>query len=321
MSDYVLSVRRVDKDGKFENEPGKSRYLRVPGNRLPKVRYEIEKADWVQHVLKEAQTGTDENGDPVGDVLFYVHGYNNSTDVVMRRHRQLKENLEAVGYQGAVVSFDWPSDQKAINYLEDRTDAKISSLQLVTDGIMLLSKAQSKGCRINVHVLAHSMGAYVVREAFDDADDRPAVASVAWTASQVCLAGADISSRSMAAGSSKTSSLYRRSVRITNYYSRFDSVLKLSNVKRVGVARRLGRVGLPDVTSSKSVDIDCSNYFATLDEDANDFIGSFSHSWYIGDMTFIRDLFYTIQGDIDRNAIPTRDVRVENRLELKALAV
>lgn len=36
---------------------------------------------------------------------------------------------------------------------------------------------------MHVHVLAYSMGAFVVREAFDDADDRRRIAAVNWTVS------------------------------------------------------------------------------------------------------------------------------------------
>ena len=58
----------------------------------------------------------------------------------MKRHRQLKQDLQSVGYKGAVMSFDWPSADSPLNYLEDRHDAKITAMQLVTDGIRLLAK-------------------------------------------------------------------------------------------------------------------------------------------------------------------------------------
>jgi esterase/lipase superfamily enzyme len=70
-----------------------------------------------------------------GDILIFIHGYNNSQDIVMKRHRQLKADLALAGWQGAVVSFDWPSADMTLNYLEDRHDAKQTALQLVTDGI------------------------------------------------------------------------------------------------------------------------------------------------------------------------------------------
>ena len=56
-----------------------------------------------------------------------------------------------------------------------------------------------------MHVLAHSMGAYVVREAFDDADDTADIAQKSWSVSQVMLVGVDVSVASLAAGNPKSS--------------------------------------------------------------------------------------------------------------------
>ena len=47
---------------------------------------------------------------------------------------------------------------------------------LVKHGIHAFAKMQESACKIDMHVLAHSMGAYVVREAFDNADDTADIA-------------------------------------------------------------------------------------------------------------------------------------------------
>ena len=47
---------------------------------------------------------------------------------------------------------------------------------LVKHGIHAFAKMQEPACKIDMHVMAHSMGAYVVREAFDDADDTADIA-------------------------------------------------------------------------------------------------------------------------------------------------
>jgi esterase/lipase superfamily enzyme len=221
------------------------------------------------------------------------------------------------GYAGVVASFDWPSADSALNYLEDRSDAKQTAIRLVTDCIAPFSVVQSPGCRVNVHVLAHSTGAYVVREAFDDADDRPRIAAANWTASQVVFIGADVSAKSMAAGNAKSSSLYRHCVRLTNYSNPFDAVLKLSNVKRIGVAPRVGRVGLPEGVPDKAVNVDCGRYYAAHEAEMQ-VLGAKSHSWHIGDPVFTRDLVFTLEGDIDRRAIPTREVGAGGEVFLKS---
>lgn len=174
---------------------------------------------------------------------------------------------------------------------------------------------------MNVHLLAHSTGAFVIREAFDDADDHKSLARHNWTVSQIAFISADVSAKSMGEKDSKSSSLYRHCIRLTNYTNKFDKVLKLSNIKRVGVAPRVGRIGLPDDAPDKAVEVDCSDYFASLKEpprSGNAFKGTWEHSWHIGNDVFFKDLYHVLRGDEDRHMIPTRERLVRNRLKLTA---
>lgn len=319
MNDFVVSARRV-RQGAFEAEPGPSRMLVVPADAkepLPghgRLGETWIKA-WLQQLLAEAIWSTDERtGAERGDILVYVHGYNNSAAEVIKRHRRLKADLTSIGWKGVLVSFDWPSDNKTVGYLEDRHDAKRSAMQLVTDLIALLAAKQTPDCAVNTHIIAHSMGAYVVREAFDDADDAK-LENNCWMISQLCLIAADVSAASLSDGHASSASLYRHCSRLTNYFSFADSVLKLSNVKRVGVAPRAGRVGLPELAPQRAVDIDCSAYHQALLTDparqANDqphgFLGNQDHSWFIGNRVFTLDLFETLKGDLDRSIIAARE--------------
>jgi len=317
MGDYVICVRR-QRRGEFIAEPGPTKFLEVPPGQLPHKDFVITRRTWVDKVMAEARPGADRTAEhPPGDILVFIHGYNNPLETVMWRHRQLRRDLEAAGFDGAVVSFDWPSDKLALNYLEDRSDAKVTAIRLVDDCIRLFSTNQMRGCEINVHLLAHSTGAYVIREAFDDADDRRSVASFNWTVSQICLIGADVSQRSMAADNAKSSSIFRHCVRLTNYQNPYDSVLKLSNVKRVGVAPRLGRVGLPADAPDKAVNVNCGEYFKTLHESSATFTGAFDHSWHVGDPVFTEDLLNTIRGDVDRSYLSTRVRKADGSLFLQ----
>ncbi|MEL7013598.1 MAG: alpha/beta hydrolase, partial [Pseudomonadota bacterium] len=126
---YIMSVRSISK-GEFRSEPGATHFLKVPGNSTPTPAHAIAKSTWIKEVMAEAKTG-EENGEAVGDILFYVHGYNNSPKDVAVRHRKLVKGLGKHGFKGVVVSFDWPSANTAINYLEDRHDAKQTMLRLV----------------------------------------------------------------------------------------------------------------------------------------------------------------------------------------------
>ncbi len=307
MSDFVISARNVRR-GAFGSEPAKSRFLLVPGDRSPSPEQSTRRKAWLDAVLSEAHVTTDpDTGQPCGDITIFVHGFNTSTDELITRHRQFKTALSDAGYPGAFVSFDWPSADVAINYLEDRSDAKISALNLVSDGIALLTRRQFRQCEFRLHVVAHSMGAYVVRSAFDDADDRPGIAASNWTVSQVCFLGADVSSASLHLSDARSRSLYRHCTRLTNYQNPYDRILKLSNVKRAGVAPRAGRRGLPEGHPEKAINIDCGEHY--IETYAN--TGDNGHSWYFEDRAVLLDIVETLSGEKGRRVIASR--RVDSR--------
>lgn len=253
-----------------------------------------------------------DTGRDCGDITVFVHGFNTSTAELIERHRQFRAALTGAGYEGAFVSFDWPSDDIAINYLEDRTDAKLSALNLVRDGISLLARRQFRECDFRLNLIAHSMGAYVVREAFDDADDRPGIAASNWTVSQICFLGADVSSGSMAFQDSRSRSLYRHCTRLTNYQNPFDRILKLSNVKRAGVAPRAGRRGLPEEIPAKAVNVNCGDRF----REAYGATDDNGHSWYFSDAVVLRDLVETLSGAADRSVIAARRLDARGAMHL-----
>ncbi len=266
MDDYVLSVRAV-RNGAFVAEVGPSKFLVVPPGQSPAPSQAITQSAWYKAV-RAAAAWQNERGEARGDLLFVVHGYNLSVAEVIQRHRRLKEDLIALGFKGVIVSFDWPSDDKALAYLPDRHRAKEAAFRLVADGIAYLSAQQTPACTINIHVFGHSTGAYVIREAFDDADDNELL-NMSWTVSQTLFAAGDVSALSMAAGNGKSNSLYRHCIRLTNYASRYDQALDLSNVKRLGVAPRAGRIGLPDHAPQQAVNVDCTAYYEKLADDAS----------------------------------------------------
>jgi hypothetical protein len=114
-SDYVICVRDVS-EGSFTDDPGTTRYLELPEDTAANTpdnplspTQAINRKDWFQKVMAEARTGINpQDATEFGDVLVFIHGYNNPQKIVMQRHRQLKADLRAIGYQGSVVSFDWP---------------------------------------------------------------------------------------------------------------------------------------------------------------------------------------------------------------------
>src|SRR5262249_30210721 len=155
-SDYIICVRDVSK-GQFIAEPGTTRYLELPEDSWDKTpenpllpTQAISRMEWFRKVMAEAMVGTNpQDQTEFGDVLVFIHGCNSSQQIVLQRHRMLKANLRSLGYTGAVVSFDWPSSDQTLNYLEDRSDAKATALALVDDAITAFVNYQQTNCKIN----------------------------------------------------------------------------------------------------------------------------------------------------------------------------
>ena len=331
MTNYFISVRNVknskSSDISFGNEPGRTRYLEVPDREIPHPElHKMTRTNWLKAVLSRAKVGEyDENhpraGYSYGDILIFVHGYNNSMEAVMKRHDLLQSRLKEQGFKGTIISFDWPSATQTLNYLEDRSDAKATAMKLVRDGIAILAKNQliqdTNKCDIDVHLLGHSTGAYVIREAFYEAGHNRSLSRINWQVSQIALIGGDIARDSFCMSDSKSQGLFNHATRITNYQNPFDAALKMSNVKRLGLAPRVGRVGLPENAPQNVVNVNVGKHWAGLNQNDSAASGNWSHSWHFDDPLFAKDLFLTLQGDIDRTSIPTRKV-VKGKLILQA---
>jgi esterase/lipase superfamily enzyme len=310
---FLICTRAVDENGGFLPEPGTTTFLKVP---VAQKKYSsadaISREAWQKRVIAAADGKEDEITGSTGDVLFFVHGYNNDIATVLWRTRALQESLSAQGWKGLVVGFDWPSDNSTLNYLEDRYDAAQVAQRLVDDALQVLIQAQfpadpqARPCTINVHLLGHSTGAYVIMEAFSNAAKKGALFKTSWRIGQVVFIGGDVSSTSLCADSDWAAPMYERIFRLTNYSNRFDKVLGVSNMKRLGTAPRAGRVGLSQDVPVKAVNVDCSEYFQTKDPAQSVFVGTFNHSWHIGDPEFALDLALTLEGEMDRQVIPTR---------------
>jgi hypothetical protein len=68
---------------------------------------------WVKEVQDIADGNPNQNSISIaGDVLVFIHGYNNGLDIIMQRQRQLAKDLEAEGWKGIVIGFDWPTETR-----------------------------------------------------------------------------------------------------------------------------------------------------------------------------------------------------------------
>lgn len=303
MTKFFITVRSVAGDA-FGNDLGAIRYLAVPDGQTPAPSHAIRQRAWVGQVMDTF--GRNDKGVVTGSLLFFVHGFNVGIADVDTEQNQVRTGL-ADKFKCTIVSFDWPSWRDTFAYIPELDTAKKTAIDLVNAGVKPLLAAQNNGCRIAVHVLCHSMGAYVTREALDHADDGTATGTD-WMINQLTMIAGDIDAGDFVPGNKDTESMLGHTYRLTNYFNKYDEVLQISNVKRAGVAPRAGRVGLPDNAPANTVNVDCSAHFATIrrPSDGLEAAASWSHSWYFADQNFYADLAETLSGAVDRAVVTGR---------------
>lgn len=313
---YFICARNIVGNS-FGSEPGELKYLKIKKNATEATPDDIiDSAVWIKEVAALASANTDARLGDAGDILIFVHGYNNTPGEVLDRHKLLETTLAAEKFKGVVCSFDWPSDNSILNYWEDRTDAYNTASNLISGGITQLAQAQKNGCATNIHLLAHSTGAYVVQQAFCRAKTIGTLFKHDWRIGQVAFIAADLGSNSLDKDDQESAEMFKRSMRITNYSNGFDHVLAVSNAKRLGVSPRAGRVGIPKDAAPNVVNVDCSDYFCGTNPDTYPQTGTYAHSWHFANPVFARDLVLTLTGGMDRNVIPTREFKANVGLTL-----
>ena len=91
------------------------------------------------------------------DLLLYVHGYAETFESAAAGAAGL---ADAIGFQGRVALFSWPSGGRLISYAYDRESALWSR-----DGLAEVLRAMAANPAAGkVHIIAHSMGAFLTLE-------------------------------------------------------------------------------------------------------------------------------------------------------------
>ncbi len=98
------------------------------------------------------------------DILFFVHGYNNTTSDALLR---LGQFVEDSGFEGVAVLFDWASAAQITRYVYDLNSAMIARREVKTIG-QILARTNAEG----YDVFAHSMGGFLIMEAIRDQSAR-----------------------------------------------------------------------------------------------------------------------------------------------------
>jgi esterase/lipase superfamily enzyme len=311
----MITTRRATND----KAVGPARYLTFDDAAGPEQDLGANPRRWLTQLMAGfPKSAVNPAGNPVrvGDILFLVHGFNVDHGSARNFHMKCVEGLAKAGWTGQLISYDWPSDGLVFAYLPDRANARAAASALVSNGIRILEQAQQEDCTVNVHVLSHSMGGFVVQQAFTWAyQDVPAD----WKIGQVLFASADVDHTVFSAGQFSASMFDKHAGRLTAYCNSYDKALVVSNAKRLDLAPRMGRVGLPDDAPAMMCEVDCSDFFHTAYPDLLQQLSpDTSHGFYFDQPEFWQDVVLTLAGGIDRSVFPTRTAEaLANRFALK----
>lgn len=163
---------------------------------------------------------------PNRQLMMFVHGYCATFRDAARRTAQMAYDMN---YNGPSMFFSWPAGsdlegfQERANYLKDLRRAEESDEDLITviGNISRLSGAE------RVHLVAHSMGNFILTEALKTIDDRRGgKGKLPLIFDQVVMAAPDLDAKDFVKTSGPRVRGFSR--RFTVYASKQDLALKLS---------------------------------------------------------------------------------------------
>ena len=237
------------------------------------------------------------------DTLIYIHGYNKTFAQGLQDAAQISRNFARVNADRGinVALFSWPSDGSMapwIAYANDRCDAAASGPAFAR-GILKLADfldlaRRCNTCGQNLHLVAHSMGCYVLRHALQ-AVVRCASGRIPKLFDQVFLMAADEDDDAFE-HDHKLRMLPKIARRINVYFNREDMTMVVSDVTK-GNPDRLGSDGprVPSQVPAKVTQIDCTRVVG----------GVIEHSYHIKTSAVVRDMEAILDGS-EPEDVPNR---------------
>ena len=249
------------------------------------------------------------------DTVIFVHGYNVSFKNALTCAAQLKQNFStAEGGAGAnVVLFSWPSDGSMMPYIaygNDRQDAAASgpafARGLLKLADFLRGSTPDEACDQRLHLVAHSMGNYVLRHTLQEFIKQSAGRPVRLF-DQIFMMAADEDNDAFE-HDYKLKPLPRLAKRVNVYFNNQDRAMAVSD-KTKGNPERLGDDGprVPRSIPGKISLIDVTPVVSGLVE----------HSYYLDTPRVVADMREVLSGKAS-DAIEGRDyIQETNRYRLK----
>jgi esterase/lipase superfamily enzyme len=253
------------------------------------------------------------------DTLIFIHGFNVTFMAALAAGALLADSLPKTIN---VVVFSWPSDGKAIPYMSyysDREDARASGPALARAYLKLFdfvkelreeerrrleakgadSSEQTELCQQCIHVLAHSMGNYVLRHGIQAIRVKEPGKMVRMF-DQVIMAAPDEDDDTFELDD-KLRVLPTMARRITVYHNRRDRALVISDKTKAN-PDRLGSEGprMLDLLPKKVIIVDCVRIAGPADP------LSF-HSYYINSTAMGTDITAVLSDEED-DRIGNREV-------------
>lgn len=195
------------------------------------------------------------------DILFFVHGYNNTTsDAVLR----LAQFAHDTNFEGVAVLFDWASAASVTRYVYDLNSALVAREKIPEiSSIMLRSNANS------VDIFAHSMGSLLTMEGMKDAALKGQL-NATQRISSITLASPDIDMDLF------RSQLRQIDIKLDKFFvllSEDDSALKISR-RIAGGVPRVGAADIDELAELGVIAIDLSEIDDSRSGSHNKFAGS-----------------------------------------------
>lgn len=229
------------------------------------------------------------------DTLVFIHGYNVTFTGGLQAAARLANDVKVDGRLVNVVVFSWPSDGAAVplmSYYSDREDARASGPAIARAFLKLrdyiVALPADDYCQRCLHLLTHSMGAYVLRNALQALISKDPLA-LTRVFDQVMLAAPDEDDDAFEMDG-KLRLLPKLGRQVTVYFNPNDKGLLISDKTKAN-PDRLGSDGprLVDLIPKKVVLVDCRNVAGHADP----FV---EHSYYIRSRAMSADLAAVLRG-------------------------
>lgn len=254
-------------------------------------------------VLDEVRVGL---GASRSDVLLFIHGFSTTFDSALSHSAELATAYAPSPQTLEPACFSWPADGDVVPYLSyasDRDDGRASAkavaraLQRLLDYLRALDRRD--WCGAKLHLVAHSMGCYVLRHALQallsDFGERP----LPRLFGQVFLMAAD-EDHDAFEHAHKLARLPELAEAVHVYYARNDRALVVSDLTKAN-PDRLGSTGPRMLTllPHKVTLVDCSEVSATGS------VRDAGHQYYRKRAEVLADV-RAVLGGLEPDQIPNR---------------